>query len=278
MAPLVQGKIALSSIRVAISTGLGENTEGDWQDVVGNLPVDLTTPSIIIVDEYAEVAVEGFAVTATQGRGLGTGVVFSGQDLAGFLRASEEETKQIFGNTRLKVLMSIEDVEDSWEWFRKLASTMYTHEARGVEKDDTGAMFSDTTGTTLKQVDRLNFLDVKEQIEGEAHIFQGSKMVKGKLFNLLWDSDRLKKDVANFRFNRMLQVAHPTQEQVDKVKKRWAKKASLQAMLAQPLPIQKPSPLFDSIEDKSGIRWVKRAIKQHAEGVAGYKPNDSNLP
>ena len=92
----VQGKIALSGIRVAISTGLGEDSEGDLDDIINNLPIDKKNPSLIIIDEYAEVAIEGFAVAATQGRGLGIGVCFSGQDLAGFIKASKEEATQIF--------------------------------------------------------------------------------------------------------------------------------------------------------------------------------------
>lgn len=267
----VQGKIALSSIRVAISTGLGENTEGDWEDVVGNLPVDLKTPSIIIVDEYAEVAVEGFAVTATQGRGLGTGVVFSGQDLAGFLRASEEETKQIFGNTRLKILMSIEDVEDSWEWFRKLASTTYTHESTGIDKQDASGFFSDTTSTSVKQVDRLDFLDVKEQIEGEAHIFQGSRLVRGKLFNLLWDNKTLREGVANFRFNRMLQVREPSLQQIEAYQNEFELEKTISKLTVSNKIHPKSLHILKQLDDTQGTDWIFGMLDHFANKLAANK-------
>jgi len=69
------GKVILSSLRAAMALGLGNKIEGDKLDVLESLPTASNVPAMIIVDEYAEVATEGFAVTATQGRGLGFSVI-----------------------------------------------------------------------------------------------------------------------------------------------------------------------------------------------------------
>lgn len=208
----VQGKIALSGIRVAISTGLGEDSEGDIDDVISNLPIDKKNPSLIIIDEYAEVAIEGFAVAATQGRGLGIGVCFSGQDLAGFIKASKEEATQIFGNTRLKILGPQEDVQETWEWFKKLGGTMNVAESSGWEEGGM-TMYRSNLSAQIKEVDRLNWLDVKEQIEGEAYIFQASHLVQSQLFNIRMDTSKLH----SFRINRLLEVLPPSEKEKNEI-------------------------------------------------------------
>ena len=211
----VQGKIALSGIRVAISTGLGEDSEGDLDDIINNLPIDKKNPSLIIIDEYAEVAIEGFAVAATQGRGLGIGVCFSGQDLAGFIKASKEEATQIFGNTRLKILGPQEDVKETWDWFKSLGGTMNVAESNGWNEGNFSA-YKSNLSAQIKEIDRLNWLDVKEQIEGEGYIFQSSNLVRAQLFNIRLNT----KELGNFRITRLLEVLPPSEKEKNELLKK----------------------------------------------------------
>ena len=201
------GKVVLSSIRTAMSQGLGGRAEGDKEDVLDSLPIDLRIPTIIIVDEYAEVAVDGFAVTATQGRGLGMSVVFAGQDLAGFVRASEQEADMIFGNTRLKMLMALEDPEITWRKFKELAGTMKVAQGAGWEHDSDGLdTYKTNLSASVTEAERINFLDLKEQREGEAHVFERSNIHRVQIFHHGISDKKL---ITNFRINRMLKIKSP---------------------------------------------------------------------
>ena len=206
------GKIVLSSIRVAMGEGLGEHGEGSREVVLDSLPIDLRIPTVITVDEYPEVAVKGFAVTATQGRGLGMSVIFAGQDIAGFIRASKEETDMIFGNTRLKVLMALEDSDISWQKFKQLASTMKVSVGGGWEGNSNGFnTYKASFSSAINDADRINFLDLKEQREGQAHIFERANIHRAQLFHHGISDKYL---VDNFRINRMLMINPPDPDTV----------------------------------------------------------------
>lgn len=258
----VQGKIALSGIRVAISTGLGEKSEGDVDDVINNLPIDKKNPSQIIIDEYAEVAIEGFAVAATQGRGLGIGVTFSGQDLAGFIKASKEEATQIFGNTRLKILGPQEDVKETWDWFKDLAGTMNVAESSGWEESHGSARYKQNFSAQIKEVDRLNWLDVKEQIEGEGIIFQSSNIVKSQLFNIKMDTSKL----GNFRINRLLEVLPPSQKEIDGLLQEVEVAKSLKYMIErEKFPTRLNKVDLGDVQIGEGTDWIYALINMQGE-------------
>lgn len=209
------GKVVLSSIRTAMSQGLGGRAEGDKEDVLDSLPIDLRIPTMIIIDEYPEVAVEGFAVTATQGRGLGMSAVFAGQDMAGFVRASELEADMIFGNTRLKVLMSLEDPEITWRKFKELAGSMKVAEGAGWEQDAGGIdTYKTNISASIREVDRIDMQDLKEQTEGEAHLFERANIHRVQLFHHGIDDKNL---VKNFRINRMLKIKPPDPRTLDRL-------------------------------------------------------------
>lgn len=236
------GKIVLSSIRSAMAQGLGGKGEGDYEDVIESLPIDLRIPTIIIVDEYAEVAVPGFAVTATQGRGLGMSVVFAGQDLAGFVRADEAEADMIFGNTRLKILMALEDPEITWRKFRELAGTMKVAESAGWEQDSGGLNTYQTNfSTSIRDVERINILDLKEQTEGQGHLFERSNIHKVQLFHHGISDKKL---VKNFRVNRMLKIKKPEPHIVELLQKNIDRNNEIEFKLNSNKPF-----LISGIED-----------------------------
>jgi len=206
------GKVVLSSIRTAMGIGLGALSEGKREDVLDSLPIDLKIPTIIVVDEYAEVATEGFAVTATQGRGLGISVIFAGQDMAGFIRASKEEADMIFGNTRLKMLLALEDPEETWSRFKKLAGEMAVAKGSGWERSDDGInAYKSNLTTSIQTADRINLNDLKEQREGQAHVFERANIHRARIFYHGISDDKLIKE---WRYNRMLKIKPPTPDQV----------------------------------------------------------------
>jgi intracellular multiplication protein IcmO len=247
----VLGKIILSCIRAAMGRGLGDKGEGNIDDVLEALPVDLKIPTIIIVDEYAEVAVEGFAVTATQGRGLGMSVVFAGQDLAGFQKASEEESDMIFGNTRLKILMALEDPDITMRKFRELAGKMSVSKSAGHEANKDGlTSYKKNMSASIEEVERINFLDLKEQREGQAHVFEQSNIHITQLFHHGIFDDKL---VKNWRINRMLKVLSPKPDIVRMLQSRIERNINIDNVIEGELvPEPISTELKDTLEKFSG--------------------------
>lgn len=210
------GKLILSSIRTAMKEALGEKGEGDYEDVIESLPIDLRIPTSITVDEYPAIAIEGFAITATQGRGLGMAVTFGGQDLAGFINASKEEADMIFGNTRLKVVMALEEPEQTFERLRKLAGTTKVAESGGWEKSDDGvSTFKSNVTATVKEIERISMRDFVKQREGQAHLFEKGNIHRVQLYFHGISDKKLKKIATNYRTNRMLKVKAPEPDMVE---------------------------------------------------------------
>lgn len=233
------GKIVLSSIRSAMAQGLGSRGEGDHEDVIEALPIDLRIPTVIIVDEYAEVAVEGFAVTATQGRGLGMSVVFAGQDMAGFIRASEQEADMIFGNTKIKLLMTLEDAETTWRKFRELAGFMDVAQGEGWSQNIDGmSSYRTNMSARINRIERLDILDLKEQREGQGHLFEGSNIHRVQVFH---HGIPKKKEVTNFRINRMLRVKPPFPDQVAILQEQIDLNIRLKRMLDGEEAVERPT-------------------------------------
>lgn len=212
------GKLILSSIRTAMKEALGEKGEGDYEDVIESLPIDLKIPTSITVDEYPAIAIEGFAITATQGRGLGMAVTFGGQDLAGFINASKEEADMIFGNTRLKVVMALEEPEQTFDRLKKLSGTMKVAENGGWEKsDDEINTFKSNVTATVKEIERISMRDFVKQREGQAHLFEKGNIHRMQLYFHGISDRKLKKIATNYRTNRMLKVKAPEPDTIEKL-------------------------------------------------------------
>lgn len=205
------GKISLSAVKQAMSLGLGGITEGSFDDIIENLPVDLRVPFVIVADEYAEVAVPGFAVAATQGRGLGCSTLFGSQDLAGLVRADKDEAEMIFGNTLNKWLMRTQDPDTTWKKFKELASTVSVAEAGSFGEAGSINRFRKETSASIKEVDKIHFDDIVTQIEGEAHFFERGNVHAINTFYHGMDENKYS---TSHRYNRLLSVIPPTDEQM----------------------------------------------------------------
>ena len=203
-------QLTLSSIRMSIAMGLGPKTEGNYDDVIANLPIDKRAPSMIVIDEMAEGMTKegGFAVTITQSRSLGIAMVISNQDWPGLVKAGEEEAEQMFENTMTKILLKHKDGE-TFDKLEKSASKMWTSKSDGYT-EGTVNKYRINHSTKFEQVSRINARDVQAQREGYGHVMTEDEVVKAKLFHHGLSSDSVK----NFRINRKLQILAPTDEQV----------------------------------------------------------------
>lgn len=199
------GKVIIASLRAMMAAGLGDAVEGSYRDVIQRKPTNAPTPYLCILDEYGYYAVKGFAVVPAQARSLGFSVVFAGQDLPAFQKASKEEALSIGANTNIKICMKLEDPLDTWDFFMKTAGESYVSQVKEFQNDGKGLanLYMDSKSAQIEKRQRVDLLDLKEQREGEAHIFFKSKIVRAKMFFANPEP------VKHMRLNHFLKVGKP---------------------------------------------------------------------
>jgi intracellular multiplication protein IcmO len=178
------GKIIIASLKAMMAAGLGDTVEGDYRDVILRKPTNSPAPYMCIMDEYGYYAVKGFAVVPAQARSLGFSAVFAGQDLPAFQKASKEEAASIGANCNIKICMKLEDPQETFEFFNKVAGEAYVTNVSGFQKSS-GSLtvnYMDTGNTGVDRRSRIELLDLRDQREGQAHIFFKSTIIRAEMF------------------------------------------------------------------------------------------------
>lgn len=200
------GKVIIASLKSMMAAGLGEEVEGTYKDVILRKPYNAPTPFVCILDEYGYYAVEGFSVVPAQARSLGFSVIFAGQDLPAFQKASKEEAASIGANTNIKIAMKLEDPMETWEFFSKTAGESYVTKVDSFQTDSQSVLnhYLDAKSASAEKRARVDLLDLKEQREGEAHIFFKSQIIRAKMPFMN------PPPVPRMRLNHFLKIEAPT--------------------------------------------------------------------
>lgn len=204
------GKIIIASLKAMMAAGLGEAIEGDYRDVIERKPTNSPSPYVCIMDEYGYYAVKGFAIVAAQARSLGFSAVFAGQDLPAFQKASKEEAASIGANCNIKICMKLEDPQETWEFFNKAAGETYVTNVNSFQINP-GSLtvdYMDSRTTSVDRRQRIELLDLKDQREGEAHIFFKSRIVRAEMFYAN------PKPITRLRVNAFLKVDAPPADEL----------------------------------------------------------------
>ena len=211
------GKIIVASLKAMMAAGLGDEVEGDYRDVILRKPTNSQSPFISIMDEYGYYAVEGFAVVPAQARSLGFSAIFAGQDLPAFQKASKEEAASIGANCNIKICMKLEDPQETWEFFNKVAGESYTTNVSGFQMDNSSLTmnYMDTRSASVDKRQRIDLLDLKDQRPGEAHVFFKSKIVRAEMFYAA------PKPVKKMRLSQFLKIEPPTDDKLTNMDKRF---------------------------------------------------------
>lgn len=178
------GKVIIATLKTMMASGLGDAVEGKYHDLINRKPTNASTPFLCVLDEYGYYAVKGFAVVPAQARSLGFSVIFAGQDLPAFQKASKEEAASIGANCNIKICMKLEDPTETWDFFMKGAGESYVAQVESFQSS-VGSMamaYKDTRGARLEKRARIDLQDLKEQREGEAHIFFKSTIIRMTMF------------------------------------------------------------------------------------------------
>lgn len=207
------GKIIVASLKAMMAAGLGDEVEGDYRDVIERKPTTAPTPYLCILDEYGYYAVQGFAVVPAQARSLGFSAIFAGQDLPAFQKSSKEEAASIGANTNIKICMKLEDPTETWDFFMKTAGEAYVTKVDSFQTKETSVAntYMDTKSSSFEKRARVDLLDLKDQTEGEAHIFFKSKIVRARMFYAN------PAPVARLKINQFLKVEPPPDAHISRL-------------------------------------------------------------
>ena len=256
------GKVIVSSLRVMMASGLGDAVEGEYANLVTSKPTNSSSPYLCILDEYGYYAVEGFAVVPAQARSLGFSVVFAGQDLPAFQKASKEEAASIGANCNIKICMKLEDPTETWDFFMKSAGESYVShvESFQVNQSSFANNYNDTRSAKLEKRSRVDLLDLKEQNPGEAHILFKSSIIRAKMFFAN------PKPVKRMRLNHFLKVDRPLDLEINQLKESLNKFSELldqfteQDLSPEVAPEQEIDRITDLLDKSDIIMPIDRAM------------------
>jgi intracellular multiplication protein IcmO len=201
------GKVIVAAMKTMLAVGLGARLEGAHREVIVSKPLNAPSPFLDFNDEYGYYAVKGFAVVAAQARALGFAVCFGGQDSPSFGKESKEEAAAIFGNTLIKIAMKIEDAHETFELFHKTAGEAWVTPTSGFARSEHAWLsntYHDTRSASVEKRSRIDLLDLREQRAGQAHIFQGSTLIRADLFYARPPT------APAYRLNRFIELLPPT--------------------------------------------------------------------
>jgi len=275
------GKVIIATLRAMMASGLGDSVEGTYADLIESKPTNAETPFLCILDEYGYYAVEGFAVVPAQARSLGFSVVFAGQDLPAFQKASKEEAASIGANTNIKICMKLEDPTETWDFFMKSAGESYVTHVESFQVDSGSVLgnYQDGRGARVEKRARIDLLDLKEQNLGEWHIFFKSKIVRGKTF---YANPKIAK---RLRLNHYLMVDAPSDKQIAKLNKSFEQFSELAAEGEIPFAVAASNDEIESIshlmQQNAALNPIERATMALGQfGVVGdiSVDGDSDIP
>jgi len=254
------GKIIVASLKAMMAAGLGDQVEGDYRDVVQRKPTNAPTPYMCILDEYGYYAVQGFAVVPAQARSLGFSVIFAGQDLPAFQKASKEEAASIGANTNIKICMKLEDPTETLDFFTKTAGEAYVTKVDSFQTKDGSVAnsYMDTKSSSFEKRARVDLLDLKEQTEGEAHIFFKSKIIRARMFYAN------PKSVSKLKVNQFMKVESPPDDYLLKLQKQLTSfqkvLSSGDLILVQPPENEEITSIINALQTTTASGHIERAV------------------
>jgi intracellular multiplication protein IcmO len=213
------GKIVVATLKGMMGGTLGNKVEGTWADIVENRPTNSPSPFIVVLDEVGYYMVDGMDLMAAQARSLGFSMVFAGQDINAMKRLNEKVFGSVQGNTNTKIIMKTED-PDTAKLAIEAGGKAYRAQLGSYQSQagELGKSYTDNMEARLESVDRVNPRDLRDQDEGEMHIFFKDWMIRAKGFYPAPEST-LNKGKLKLRPNHFITVSKPNREMLESQQK-----------------------------------------------------------
>ena len=206
------GKIVAASLKGMMGATLGNTVEGSWENAIGSKQTRSMSSFMTVFDEVGYYTAQGMAVMAAQARSLGFSLVFASQDLPSMEKRIKQEAKSIVGNCNIKLFGKLEDPTDTKDFLFKHSGTFWAIETTGLAaKNDSisglvtsNPYFDKQEGGSVQNRQRVDYDHVREQREGQIHMFFGDWIARADMFFVMPEK------VKAIRVHRLLPVPGTT--------------------------------------------------------------------
>ena len=177
------GKLIVADLRNMMAQTLGASLEGDAAEIVENKPTMAPTPFPVVFDEIAYYVSEGMDRMLAMGRGLGFMFYLAFQEVAGLRARIGDKMYSLLGNANLQILMKLQEGGETRRYIEQTAGDSFVTQASGFHSSDLGS-YHETRQADIRRTARVDWIDLRRQIEGEAVILFGDRRVYAKLFHV----------------------------------------------------------------------------------------------
>ena len=177
------GKIVVSNLKTMMASTLGATLEGEVSEVIEQKMSRAPSPYLCSFDEVGYYTTPGMGIMAAQARSLGFSMIFSTQDLASMRKRIKEEADSILANCNIKIFLKLEEALETRTLFEKSVGEAYVTQVSGFSNTSpfTGT-YHDRLEAAVERRLRADYLDVKSQKDGEAHVLFSDQLIRANLF------------------------------------------------------------------------------------------------
>ena len=177
---------------------VGVNLEGEYQEMLANKQSMAPTPFPVVLDELGYYVVPGMDKMLAMGRGLGFSFYLGFQEVAGLEARIGKTMYSLLGNANFQILMRLQDGNETRRYVEQTAGDTNVVQVNAYRANDIGG-YREARHAEVRRTPRIDWNDLRSQIEGEAIILFGTKRIYAKLFRAEVDPDgpmRLNRPVA----------------------------------------------------------------------------------
>ncbi|MFY9288378.1 MAG: TraM recognition domain-containing protein, partial [Alphaproteobacteria bacterium] len=206
------GKIVAASLKGMMGATLGNSVEGSWENAIGSKQTRSASSFMTVFDEVGYYTAQGMAVMAAQARSLGFSLVFASQDLPAMEKRVKQEAKSIVGNCNIKLFGRLEDPTDTKNFLTQHSGVFWAVEQTSLttRPDSVSSLivnnpyYDEMKGGSFQTRQRVDYDHVREQREGQIHMFYGDWIARADMFFVMPEK------VKAIRVHRLLPVPGTT--------------------------------------------------------------------
>jgi intracellular multiplication protein IcmO len=208
------GKLIVGAMKLMMGKNLGSEVEGTYRSTIKNKATNARSRYPITLDELGYYFAPGLDLIFAQARSLKFSMCAAGQDFAAMKKEGGEEVISMIGNSKVKFALALEDPTETFEIYEKAAGQAKVAQSSGSEMIAGSSNWSRLLTSSLQDVARITFRELKQLISGQGIIIFLDKVVRFNAFYIFSDDDRkgwicpavLDKHGIEFKVNRFLQV------------------------------------------------------------------------
>jgi intracellular multiplication protein IcmO len=167
------GKIVVATMRNMMAQVLGANLEGKFEEIIENRPSLAPSAYPVALDEVGYYAVPGMDKMLAMGRALGFSFLLGFQEIAGIRARIGDSLFSWLGNLNLQILMRLQEGGQTREYVENTAGDSFVTQVGSYDSSGVGG-YLESGRTDVHRTKRVDFADLRNQIEGEAVVLFGA--------------------------------------------------------------------------------------------------------